>query len=375
MSKVSNIRGYYLRCPIEEPVVNSFGRMDARQSLLVRVEDTNGCFGWGEIWCNFPPWGGAHRARLLENVIGPWYIGQAPNDPSRVTHEAYRQFHVVGIQCGEHGPFSNVIAGIDCALWDLLARKNNEPLAKMLGGELRPIPAYASGINPTNPMLQIDRARSEGYQSFKLKLGFANDEKNLDLVSSHLDAQEELFVDINQGYDQEQAFKKIPELAERGVGWIEEPIAADASLEVWQQLATKSTVPIAGGENIASFDGFMNVIATRHLGVIQPDVAKWGGLSLCKSVAQSAVRAGLRYCPHYLGGGIGLLHSAHLLTAIGGDGLLEVDCNDNPLRNELVSIPALDEGGNMRLPELAGIGAIPNTSLIEKFQQLAVSIR
>jgi hypothetical protein len=44
------------------------------------------------------------------------------------------------------------------------------------------------------------------------------------------------------------------------------------------------------------------------------------------------VRSGKTFCPHYLGGGIGLLASAHLLAGVVGDGLLKVDSNDNPLR-------------------------------------------
>ena len=45
------------------------------------------------------------------------------------------------------------------------------------------------------------------------------------------------------------------------------------------------------------------------------------------------MKSGKTFCPHYLGGGIGLLASAHLLAGVGGDGLLEVDANDNPLRD------------------------------------------
>ena len=78
------------------------------------------------------------------------------------------------------------------------------------------------------------------------------------------------------------------------------------------------------------------------MAVVQPDVAKWGGISGCLPVARRVVAARRRYCPHYLGGGIGLLASAHLLAAVGGDGLLEVDCNPNPLREGLAEpFPAL----------------------------------
>ena len=50
-------------------------------------------------------------------------------------------------------------------------------------------------------------------------------------------------------------------------------------------------------------------------------------------IAKAVVAKKKSYCPHFLGGGIGLLASAHALAAVGGDGMLEVDCNPNPLRN------------------------------------------
>ena len=54
------------------------------------------------------------------------------------------------------------------------------------------------------------------------------------------------------------------------------------------------------------------------------------------AVIDRIAAAGLRYCPHYLGAGIGLLASAHVLAARGAaDGWLEVDANENPLRTLL----------------------------------------
>jgi L-alanine-DL-glutamate epimerase-like enolase superfamily enzyme len=58
-------------------------------------------------------------------------------------------------------------------------------------------------------------------------------------------------------------------------------------------------------------------------------------------------------------GGIGLVASAHLLAAAGGDGLLEVDANPNPLRAGLAApFPAVADG-RMVLPTGPGLGAAP----------------
>jgi D-galactarolactone cycloisomerase len=98
--------------------------------------------------------------------------------------------------------------------------------------------------------------------------------------------------------------------------------------------------------------------------VVQPDMAKWGGVSGVLPVARKVREAGLRYCPHFLGAGIGLLHSAHLLAAVGGDGMLEVDANDNPLRTRLCGPVGAVIDGRVRLGEAPGIGVEPDLAAL-----------
>ncbi|NNU97883.1 mandelate racemase/muconate lactonizing enzyme family protein, partial [Anoxybacillus sp. EFIL] len=73
-------------------------------------------------------------------------------------------------------------------------------------------------------------------------------------------------------------------------------------------------------------------------------------------VAQAIRAAGQRYCPHYLGGGIGLIASAHLLAAAGGDGLLEVDVNPNPLRDAFDTWQGATHRGTLTLSDAPGLG-------------------
>jgi L-alanine-DL-glutamate epimerase-like enolase superfamily enzyme len=40
-------------------------------------------------------------------------------------------------------------------------------------------------------------------------------------------------------------------------------------------------MPLAAGENIASREDFAQVIPEGVLDVVQPDIATWGGLSVC----------------------------------------------------------------------------------------------
>lgn len=103
----------------------------------------------------------------------------------------------------------------------------------------------------------------------------------------------------------------IPRLGEFDLRWLEEPIRADRPRQEWRTLRASAAMPLAAGENIASREGFEQILAEDVLGVVQPDIAKWGGLTICAGLASDILQAGKTFCPHYLGGGIGLLASAH----------------------------------------------------------------
>jgi hypothetical protein len=52
--------------------------------------------------------------------------------------------------------------------------------------------------------------------------------------------------------------------------------------------------------------------------------------------------------------------SAHVLSALGGDGMLEMDVNENPLREILAEpFPTLHDG-KIYLSDQIGIGVVPN---------------
>jgi len=172
-------------------------------------------------------------------------------------------------------------------------------------------------------------------------------------------------VDANQAWDLDTALAMAERLAVEAPVWLEEPLRADRPIAEWQRLAQASPVPLAAGENAIGTDAFAAIVKSGAIAVVQPDLAKWGGISGVLRVIDGIADAGLRYCPHYLGAGIGLLASAHLLAARGRpDGLLEVDSNENPLRSALCPPLARVEAGAIRLDSTPGLGVEPDLAAL-----------
>ncbi|MGA7004564.1 MAG: enolase C-terminal domain-like protein, partial [Pseudolabrys sp.] len=93
-------------------------------------------------------------------------------------------------------------------------------------------------------------------------------------------------------------------------------------------------------------------------------------ITACIAVARDVLASKRYYCPHYLGGGIGLVASAHLLAGSRGGGLLEVDSNDNPLREGFCGAVADISDGEIVLPEAPGLGIEPDVAAIERYRTL-----
>lgn len=367
---VRAIDTFVYRCPLETPVETSFGTMLDRPMVVVRVTDQDGHQGWGEIWCNFPMVGAEHRARLVESVFRAQLVGREFSSPEAAFLALEAGTRVLALQCAEPGPFAQCLSGIDLALWDLCARRAGEPLWRYLGGQSDRIPVYASGLNPTAPERLAGQMAARGYTRFKLKIGFGaeRDLANLAALRDTLGESAALMVDVNQGWTLEQARQQLPALNPLGLKWIEEPLLCTAPWSDWRALAGLTDIPVSAGENLMGEQRFHDAIDSGALSILQPDAAKWGGISRGLPLARAINDAGLRYYPHYLGGGIGLLASGHLLAAVGGEGALEVDSNPNPLRTDLAAALNRVEEGVATLGDAPGIGPLDGLAALEDYR-------
>ncbi|WP_274425264.1 mandelate racemase/muconate lactonizing enzyme family protein [Chelativorans sp. YIM 93263] len=361
--EIAALEAHVLRVPIDNPVVTSFGEMHSRPAVFVEVKTRDGFSGWGEVWCNFPTVGAAHRARLVQSVLTPLLVGETFETPRDAFAKVTARTEVLAIQSGEPGPLAQVIAGVDIALWDLVARRAELPLYRLFTErEVESLPVYASGLNASQPEKLAEEKHAEGHRRFKLKVGFGRerDVRNLETLRAAFGAETPLMVDANQAWTAAEALEMSRILSEFDPLWLEEPLRADAPLADWRALAENSPIALALGENLrgdAAFAEMTNAGVARY---VQPDIAKWGGFSGCIPVGGAALDAGLTVCPHWLGGGIGLIASWHLLAALGGDGLLEVDSNPNPLRDDISEMMPAISSGEMRAPDGFGLGIQPN---------------
>ena len=123
------------------------------------------------------------------------------------------------------------ISGLDMAFWDILGGAANLSVARLLGGEDRPIPAYDSHgvLDPERDASLLERSLAQGFEAIKIKIGGGALEDDLRAVAAVrriIGDGVRLMVDYNQSLTVPEAKRRIGRLAEFDLQWVEEPVPA-----------------------------------------------------------------------------------------------------------------------------------------------------
>jgi L-alanine-DL-glutamate epimerase-like enolase superfamily enzyme len=355
--------------PPEASVTLGIGRTVKRDAVLVKVTADDGRVGWGEAHHGRAPGAVAH---LVNTTLRQLVLGMDALDVTGVWARVYK------MQLGSHGMGAGAaiaLSGVDMALWDLRGKALGAPLYRLLGGGARPIPAYAGGVSLgwQEPAKLVDEARAlvgQGYRALKLRLGDTprRDLERVAAVRQALGDELVILTDANTGYTVADARAAIPGLDAHGVGWLEEPFPAHDHRS-YALAATFGRVPLAAGENHYTRFEFTRVIEDRVITILQPDLAKTGGITEGLRIAALASAWKLPIHPHTSMTGLSMAASIHFLAAIENGGYFEADVSrGNRFRDELTSAPyALDRDGCVRPLEAPGIGVEVDERFLAKY--------
>ena len=257
----------------------------------------------------------------------------------------------------------HTLSGIDIALWDLLGKRLDQPVYRLLGYERAyPKLPYASvlfGDTPHETLAKAQLSRKAGFRAGKFGWGpygtgsAANDRDHVMAAREGLGDDGILLIDAGTIWNEDidQARERIAALREARVTWIEEPFHTGA-LHAYAALAKQcAPVRVAGGE------GSHNVHMARHLidhggiGFIQIDTGRIGGITPAKRVADYAVSKGVTYVNHTFTSHLSLCASLQPYAGIHTDELCEYPTESKPLSARLTRerlLPGTD--GLIRIP-------------------------
>jgi L-alanine-DL-glutamate epimerase-like enolase superfamily enzyme len=306
--------------PLPEVLTDStHGEMTHFSLVTVRIRDSDGVEGVGYTYTVGKTGGPSVLAMLTHDVVA-LLIGK---DPRRIEHLWERMWWALHY-VGRGGIASFAISAVDVALWDLKAKRANEPLWRLLGGHDSRVRAYAGGIDLQLPLERLhDQTQANldrGFRAIKMKVGrdrLAEDVERVAAMREFLGPDIPLMVDANMRWSVDQAVRAARQFADYDVYWLEEPTIPE-DFDGHRRVQTEGGIPVASGENLHTVFEFQKLIAAGGAAFPEPDVSNIGGITAWLKVARLAEAANLPVTSH----GVHDLH-VHLLAAVPNASFLE----------------------------------------------------
>lgn len=333
-----------------------------RNYVFVLVETDIGLTGVGEASL-----GGQTNAVIgAVKDLEPLLLGA---DPFRIEHIWQQAFRHAFWRGGV--TFLSALAGIEVALWDIKGKALGVPIHTMLGGLARTrVRAYANGPRGDTPE-EIARSASElvdrGYAALKfapfdatpILAGRAVIDAAIAKVAAVREAVGptiDLMIDGHGRLSPPVARRAAEALEPYGVMFFEEPCLPEHTPTI-SRLARKSPVPIALGERHYTRWGVAELLASRTISVLQPDIVQSGGLAESRKMAALAEMHFVAVAPHNPWSWVNTMASLHLDAVIPNFLIQEVITEPEPWKDAIVrNPPVMDSDGYFPVPMQPGLG-------------------
>ena len=371
--KIESVDFFYLSMP--EVLDIGDGSQDA---LLVRIR-AGGLEGWGE--CEASP------LTSIASYVCP--MSHSACKPLKYSMEGRAINSVEDIKSISNAVHKNsfdllqadhTLSGIDIALWDLLGKKLDEPVYKLLGyNKAYPKLPYASqlfGDSPEGTFEKAKKATAAGFKAVKFgwgpfgKNGLGNDVAHLVAAREGVGPATYLMIDAGTAWNNNVAGAKerLKPLKKLDAYWLEEPFS-NMELDAYKTLsAATPVIALAGGEGCNNFIQAKVMIQYAGLKFIQIDAGRIGGISVAKQVADLAQQSDITYVNHTFTSHLALSASLQPFAGIEKDNISEYPVELKPLAQDISQVKILpDENGYIHVPEQPGLGISVDTKTLKKY--------
>jgi mandelate racemase len=356
---IQEIRSRAVSVPLEIPIVSAIRQSDRVELVVIDVVTQEGVIGQSYLQAF-----GVPQARAIQALL-EYLGGTLQGENALLTLRCYKIMQRAINLLGPAGLATFALSGIDCAIWDIVGKAANTPLALLLGAAGDRCVAYQSAglwLAPPGPELadEAEQLLEPGFRSIKMRVG--RGDVNLDiqaaqLVRERIGPNRMLLIDANQAWSVQTAVAAGRALEVVQPFWLEEPVDHD-DLAGHAEITRELMVRIATGENVYLPQGFKALLDAGGCDIVMPDVQRVGGVTGWMQVAALAEVHRLPLASHLFPE-----ISIHLLAASPTAQLLEY----MPWAQPIMAEPLTIEDGSVLVPPRPGLGLVFDDDAIARY--------
>lgn len=289
-----------------------------RYFVFVKLTTACGISGIGEAYC--VPFEPHLVAKMIEDVFARYAAGNDPHDIENL----WRRVYSSGFTQHPDLTLMGVLSALEMACWDIIGKAANQPVYKLLGGQVHerlraytyiyPRPGDVTDVYH-DPDLAATRAAEYLAQGFTaLKFDPAGpysvfDGRQLSLEALQLcerfartlreavGNKADLLFGTHGQMTAAGAIRLAKRLESADPLWLEEPVPPDAPEEM-AKVARATSIPIATGERLTTKYDFARLLDCGAAAILQMNLGRVGGLLEAKKIAGMAEVRHVQIAPH-----------------------------------------------------------------------------
>jgi L-alanine-DL-glutamate epimerase-like enolase superfamily enzyme len=363
--RIRSIEPIAVSLPMIKPLIMAGETVARADNVLVRIEANDGLIGWGEA-ASAPTMTGETVASMVAAVhyLAPALIDREIGDivGARAAMDA-RMY-------ANHG----AKAAIEIALHDLAGRATDRPVHALLGNKRRtrlPLLGVIGGGDFDGDVADAAAKKAKGFDIFKIKVGLDGPEKDAErtrAICAVLGRDCLISADANQGFTTEQAIAFVRAVADAGLDFLEQPVAAH-DLAGMAAVAVASAVEIGADEGIHSAEDIARHRAQGAARGVSLKSIKLGGIAGMLDAARLADDLDMRVNVSCKTGesSIGCAAALHVATVM-PNVAWGLTLTHMGLAEDVTQIPVPVAGGFADMPTGPGLGITVDEDKVRRFQ-------
>lgn len=347
-----------------------------RYFVFVKLTTACGISGVGEAYC--VPFEPHLVAKMIEDVFARYAEGADPHDIENL----WRRVYTSGFTQHPDLTLMGVLSALEMACWDIVGKAANQPVYKLLGGQVHerlraytyiyPRPGDRSDVyhDPDLAAVRAAEYLAQGFTALKFDPAgpySAFDGRQLSLEALELSERFARQLREAVGMKADLLFGTHGQMTAAGAIrlarrlepydplWLEEPVPPDAPEEM-AKVARATSIPIATGERLATKYDFARLLQAGSAAIFQMNLGRVGGLLEAKKIAGMAEVHHVQIAPHLYCGPIVGAANIQLATCSPNFLVLESIESWGGFHSDILKTPIRFEQGHVIPPTAPGLG-------------------